>query len=399
MAGRSTGMPSVVMGVAEARTKVKETMQSRADVVIIGAGVIGCSTAYHLAKLGVSDVAVVEMDEVGSGTSSKSASMLSLQFHDELTIRMAQYSYQRYMHFEEEFDTSIDFKKIGWLSVATEETADELREGAELLHSLGVRTDLLSPDDVKAIYPEANVEDVALGTLGPDDGPFDPHMIMWGYLNKARRNGAKLYQDARATGLEVRNGRVEGVVTNRGTIATGTVVNAAGPWAMEVGKWVGVKVPIINLARSIIVTGPFPQIPPDRPLIEDVAAAWYVRHEVESMLMGMGMVPVEDPDDVQFTSEFMDEMIDVAVHRVPVLERASLLTWWTGVRPMTPDDQPILGPVPGVDGFILNAGWNGAGIILSPIAGQLAAEIIVEGQASTMDATPLSIERFAGDPV
>ena len=372
-------------------------MQATADVVIIGAGVIGCSTAYHLARVGITDVVVVEMDQVGSGSSSKSASMLSLQFcSDELSARMAKRSYARYMEFEEEVGVPIDFNKTGWLSLATEESAEHLRRGAEMLQSLDIRTDVLTPEEIKQQYPEINTEDIVLGTWGPDDGPFDPHMITWGYINKARDMGVKLCQGTRATDIRVRKGRVEGVVTDEGFVATGTVVNAGGPWAIEIGRWAGVEIPILNLARSIVVTGPFPDIPSSRPFVEDVTAEWYYRPEGPGILMGMGKSPAHTLD-VPFRMEVVYEMLDVAAHRVPILMNASFLTGWTGVRPMTHDDRPILGPVPSVQGLLLNCGWGGTGIIQAPMAGQLMAEYVSNGHTSTMDTDPFRIERFEGE--
>jgi len=370
-----------------------------ADVVIIGAGVIGCSTAYHLARAGITDVAVVEMDQVGSGSSGKSASMLSLQFcTDELIARMAKYSYDRYMRFEEEIGVSIDFKRIGWVSLATEESAEYLLESARLLQSLGIRTDVLSPEEVRRRYPEINVEDIVVATYGPDDGSFDPHMIMWGYIGKAREKGVRLYQGVRATDIRVRKGHVEGVVTDEGFVATGVVVNAGGPWAVEIGRWVGVEVPIINSVRSIVVTGPFPHIPSTWPFFEDVTAEWYFRPEGPGILMGMGSSPTDELE-VPLDLERVSAMVETAMHRVPVLERASMLTGWTGIRPMTLDDRPILGPVPSVEGFILNCGWGGAGIIQAPIAGQLVAEYISDGRSSTMDLRPFLVGRFEGKVV
>jgi sarcosine oxidase subunit beta len=346
--------------------------------------------------MGVTDVLVLEMDQVGSGSSGKSASMLSLQFcADELSARMAKHSYARYMQFEEEIGVSIDFKRTGWVSLATQESADHLRRGAEMLQSLGIRTDILTPEDIRDRYPEVNTEDIVLGTWGPDDGPFDPHMIMWGYLGRAREMGVKLHQGVRATGIRVRKGRVTGVVTDDGVVATDVVVNAGGPWAIEIGRWAGVEIPIVNSARSILVTGPFPDIPSDRPFIEDLTVEWYYRPEGPGVLMGMGSSPTEKLD-VPFDFETVEEMIDTAVHRVPVLEQATMLTGWTGIRPMTLDDRPILGPVDSVDGFIVNGGWGGTGIIQAPIAGQLVAELVSNGCTSTMDIRPFSVDRFDG---
>lgn len=369
-------------------------MRQTADVVIIGAGVIGCSTAYHLARLGVTDIVVLERDQVGSGSSGKSAAMLSLQFFtDELNARMALYSYNRYMRFQEEVGTPTGFRKTGWLSLATAETADSVRRSAALLQSLSIHTELLSPEEIRYRYPSLRTDDLVLGAWGPDDGVVDPHMIMWGYLTWARGKGVELQQGVRATGIRVRAGRVEGVETSAGFIAAPVVVNAAGPWAVEVARWVGVEIPLLNLARNIVVTGPFPFIPADWPFVDDLTAEWYMRREGPGVLMGMGKIPT-DTLEPAFRMEFLEPILDAAIHRMPVLQKATFQTGWTGIRPLTPDDLPILGPVPQVDGFILNCGWGGQGIIQAPIAGQLAAELIVYGQAMTMSLEPFRIERF-----
>ncbi len=371
-------------------------LPTSADIVIVGAGVIGCSTAYHLARLGVTSVSVVEMGQPGSGSTSKSASMLSLQFcWDELSVRMARYSYARYMQFEAEMGVPIDFKRTGWLSLATAESATRLLANARLLQSLGVATDILSPEEIRARYPEINVEDVVVGTWGPDDGPFDPHMIVWGYLKRATGLGARVHQGVRATGIELRSGRVVGVHTDHGTIATATVINAGGPWAGEIGRWAGIEIPLRNAKRTIVVTGPLPALPTDRPFVEDVTTEWYYRPEGDGVLMGMGHDPASSPDDTATRPEMIDAMVEVGVHRVPLLAHATLLTAWTGVRPLTADGLPILGPVADVPGLVLNCGWGGMGIILAPIAGQLAAEAVVHGRGLTMDLQPFSLHRFA----
>ncbi|MDW8319018.1 MAG: FAD-dependent oxidoreductase [Anaerolineae bacterium] len=367
-----------------------------ADVVVIGAGVIGCSTAYHLARLGIASVAVVEMGQPGSGSTSRSASMLSLQFcADALSLRMARYSYDRYMQFEEEMGVPIDFKRTGWLTLAGADAADRLRAQAALLQSQGVATEVLTPDEVRRRYPLLRVEDLAVATWGPDDGPFDPHAIVWGYVKRAGALGARFYPGVRATSIEVQGGRAVGVHTDHGFIPAAAVVNAAGPWAAEVGRWVGLDIPLRNRVRTILVTGPLPAVPPDHPFVEDLSAEWYFRPEGEGVLMGMGQEPAQAPDDTATRPHVVDAMIEVAAHRVPALADATLLTVWSGVRPLTPDGLPILGPAPGVDGLYLNAGWGGVGIIQAPIAGQLAAEAIVCGRGVTMDLGPFRLGRFA----
>jgi len=162
---------------------------------------------------------------------------------------------------------------------------------------------------------------------------------------------------------------------------------------IEIGRWAGIDIPILNLARGIWVTGPFPEIPSSSPFVEDMTAEWYYRPEGAGVLMGMGKKP-GDELEVKMTYEMMEKIIEAGIHRVPVLEKASVLTSWVGVRPMTPDDRPILGPVPYLDGFILNCGWGGTGIIQAPIAGQLVAEYINDGHTTTLDISPLGINRF-----
>jgi sarcosine oxidase subunit beta len=297
------------------------------------------------------------------------------------------------MQFEEELGVSIDFKRTGWLSLATKESADSLQRNAKLLQSLDVKTEVLKPGEIKEQYPEINTEDLVLATWGPDDGPFDPHMIMWGYIKRASEMGVRLYEGVKGTGIDIQKGKVEGVITEKGFVSTGVVVNAGGPWAIEIGRWAGVEIPIINLARGILVTGPVPEIPSARPFVEDVTVEWYYRPEGPGVLMGMGTIPTEKVD-VQISYEMMDVMIRAAVHRVPLLEKTSVLKAWAGVRPMTLDDHPILGPVSSVDGLILNCGWGGTGIIQAPIAGQLVAEYVNSRTTSTMNIEPLRIERF-----
>ena len=369
-------------------------MKLSADVVIIGAGVIGCSTAYHLTKLGITDIAILEMEQIGAGTSSKSASMLSLQFgSDALLARMARYSYQRYMDFEAELGTPTDFRKTGWISIAKGEKADELRKNAEMLNSLQIRTEILPAHEIKHLYPELYTDDLDMGIYGPDDGPFDPHMIMWGYIKRATEKGAKLYQGEIARGLRIQNGRVTGVKTDSGTVTTQTVINAAGPWARKVAGWANVEIPLTNKVRTIVMTGPLPDIPTNRPFVEDENVEWYFRPETGGVLMGMGNVPT-DAAETQLDNEMVNNIIDYAIQRVPVLKKASLLTAWSGVRPLTVDGRPIFGKVPGVEGFLLNAGWGGVGIIQSPVAGQLMAELVRDGVTSTFESNELGLERF-----
>lgn len=366
-----------------------------ADVVVIGAGAVGSSTAYHLAKAGVKSIILLDMGKAGSGTSGKSASIFTLQLSSLLNIQMGIYSYHRLMGFEEEFDINIDFKKTGFLSLATEETVPLLLKRVQLLRSLNVKTEILQTSEVEAQYPELNINDISIATWAPDDGKFDPYQVIQGYIKKSREKGVKIYEDVKVIGISTANNKVIGVSTNQGFIHTNMVVNAAGPWAIEIGRLVGIDVPIINSARSIVVTAPFDRIPSNRPCIEDMTNEWYYRPESRGFLMGMGASPTAEID-IEFNDETLMEMIRVATYRVPVFEEAGFLTGWTGVRPMTPDDLPIVGPVSAIDGFLLNCGWGGEGIMQSPLAGQLIAELVTNSPKLPFHIGDFNMERFKG---
>jgi sarcosine oxidase subunit beta len=266
-----------------------------------------------------------------------------------------------------------------------------------MLSALGIPTEILSPDEVKRLYPELNTDDIEVGSWGPDDGPFDPHMIMWGYMKRAIEKGVKLYQGEKACGLRFENGRITGVETGSGLVATGTAINAAGPWAQEVGNWANIHIPLTNKVRTIVMTSPLPDIPPDRPFVEDETAEWYFRPETGGVLMGMGNVPAKAPE-TGLDNEMVNRIVDYAFHRAPVLEKASMLTAWSGVRPLTQDGRPIFGAVPGREGFLLNVGWGGFGIIQAPVAGQLMAELIHDGHTSTFATKDFGLQRFAIRP-
>jgi sarcosine oxidase subunit beta len=342
--------------------------------------------------MGLKEVVVVEMGQVGSGASSKTASMFTLHLSDDLSIRMAKVSQARYAEFEEEVGESIHFKSNGYLAISTHDTSSHLEAQTQLQQSLGVKTELLSPKDIASLCPELNIEDVSLGAWGPDDGTFEPHAVIWGYMRRAREMGVVLHQGVRATDIIVSGDRVAGVKTTEGSIRTRLVINAAGPWAVEVGKWADIAIPIINSKRSIAVTGPFALSNPRTPCIEDMTTEWYFRPEGPGVLMGMGASPTTDLDS-RFTFDILHSILEAAVHRVPRLASASILTGWTGIRPMTLDNHPILGPVPGIEGLVLNCGWGGEGVMLAPVAGQIIAEYICAVQPH-FDMDSFRIERF-----
>lgn len=367
-------------------------MKNRAEVVIIGGGIQGTSAAYHLANKGVRDIVLVEADMIGSGSSSRSAAMILLQMSRETTIRLSQEAFPEYLNFQDEFGVDSGYKPTGYLHVATRDVAEELKRQVDLQREMGVPSEILSPEDLKRLVPAVNLDDIVFGSICWKDGMIDPHSVMQAYVRQARQMGAQIEEKVEATSIVVENHRVVAVETTAGRIATSVVVNAAGPRARQVGEWVGLKLPITNYKRTIFVTKPFDAIPDNYPFVMDLAAEWYFRKEGKGILMGMG-TEESSSYEPQLEWEFLDLMTQHALHRAPVLANARVMKGWAGLRPLTPDDCPLLGPVEGIEGYINDCGWGGHGVMHAPIGGRLTAEWIADGKAS-MALTPLLLSRF-----
>ncbi len=367
-------------------------MKPTADVVIIGGGIQGTSVAYHLAKQRIHNVVLVEADIIGSGSSGRSAAMILLQMSRELTIRLSQESFKEYLHFEEEFGADIGYKPIGYLNLATDAGADELRRQVDLQRRMDVPVETMTPDDIARLVPSVNTDDVVFGSICWQDGVIDPHSVMQAYAQHARRMGVEIDEKVEATGIVLDGKRVGGVQTTAGFISTPLVVNAAGPRAGQVAAWVGVDLPIRNFKRTIFITDRFDEVPENTPFVMDLSVEWYFRKEGKGILMGMGL-EASTTFEPQLEWEFLDTMIQHALHRAPILANARVMRGWAGLRPLTPDDYPILGPVDGISGYVNACGWGGHGVMHAPIGGQLVAEWISTGK-TTLELTPFLAARF-----
>ena len=366
-----------------------------ADVVVIGGGVMGASTAYHLARKGVSRVVLVEREAFfGQGSTGRCAGGVRYQFATEVNIRLSQASLPMLERFKEETGVDAGYRPIGYLFFLTrEEDVERFRQAVALQHRLGVATEWLSGDEVRRRLPFMRLDDVLAGTFHAKDGLADPHSVVQGYVQAARRLGVLPLTETEVTGIQVQGGRVRAVETNRGVIQTPVVVNAAGPWAGRIGRMVGLDIPITPLRRQWLTTTPLPDLPADFPFVIDFAQALYFHPEGRGVLTGMSN-PHEKPGFfLNVDPEWEMVHMEAAMQRLPMLEQAGVVARVAGLYEVTPDAHPIIGPTE-VQGFYVCAGFSGHGFMHGPVAGLLTAEFIVDGKAHTVDVSMLDLARF-----
>ncbi len=368
-----------------------------AQVVVIGGGVMGASTAYHLALRGVRDVVLLESQSFfGQGATGKCAGGIRYQFSTAINVRLSLLSLPMLDRFEEETGQAIDLRKIGYLLLATtERNITEFRRNVALQHSLGVPTEWLDGDEVRRRVPQLAAGDVLAATFHAGDGLADPNGVVAGYVIAARRQGVRLFTDAPVTGIETAGGRVTAVRTPHGRIACETVVNAAGPWAGPVGALAGVELPIVPVRRQMLTTTALPTLDPEFPFVIDFNQSLYFHREGDGLLTGMSNPHQLPGFDESVDDEWNLTHLEAAVSRLPLLSDAGVRTRWAGLYEVTPDAHPIIGGVPGLAGFYVVAGFSGHGFMHGPAAGLLLSEIILDGRAHSLDIAQLGYDRFA----
>lgn len=366
-----------------------------AEVVVIGGGVMGASTAYHLAERGVNDIVLLEKEQFfGTGATGRCAGGVRYQFSTEVNILLSLVSLPMLERFEEEFGQAIDYRQVGYLMLLTnEKDLETFRRNVELQHSLGVMTEWLDGDEVRRRVPVLNADDVIAATNYPKDGIVDPNGVVMGYINAGQRLGIRALTEVAAEGIIVESGKITGVETTSGTISTPNVVNATGPWAGLIGQMAGVPIPVTPLRRQWLTTTALPDLPSDFPFVIDFGKSLYFHQEGEGLLTGMS-----NPDEEPGFSQNIDpdwELVhmEAAIERLPLLEQAGMTSRLAGLYENTPDAHPIYGKTP-VEGFCVITGFSGHGFMHGPISGKLMAEIILDGQASTVDVSMLDLARF-----
>jgi len=394
-------------------------MTETADVVIIGSGIVGSSVAYHLAQAGCTNVLVLEREaHQGKGSTGKSMGGVRAQFSTPVNIQMSKYSIDFFSKFDEVVGHPADYRAHGYLFCATNEKhLAYLKANKERQNALGVtNVEWVTPPDIVKMVPQLRVDDILGGTFCPTDGFVDPHSVMMGFMLNAREKGVRLWLDTQVTGIDVEcgdssplskaqtsqrtpkgEGSITGVHTSRGFISTRVVVNAAGAWAAQIAEMAGAELPVEPLRRQLVPTEPFDQLPQRFPMVIDMSTGFHFRREGKGILLAWND-PKETPGfKTEFDTTFVEKILTRAASRVPVLAEAGVnpRRAWAGLYEMTPDHHAIIGPAPNVEGLYFVNGFSGHGVMHSPASGRVAADLVLQGHSDLIDASQLSVKRFA----
>jgi len=383
-----------------------QTLPSHAQVVVIGAGVVGASVAYHLAALGCRDVLLLERAKIGSGTTWHAAGNMETYRADPLIGEMIRYAVEFYPRLEAETGQALGWRQSGRVMFTVEPERLPVYRGLPALgRARGIEIEYLTPRQVVEKLPIVSEKGIVGGAWIPSDGRINPTDLAVALARGSKLKGARIFEDTPVTGLTLRNGRISSVETEAGTIQCETVVIAAGLWSPTLGRMIGVRLPQHAVQHLYILTKPIEHVARDMPLFISYDERLYGREDVGGLLVGffdsnaIPISPADLPRDFSFglldsNWDQVERNMKVALARFPVLEKAEIRTLLNGPESFTPDMQMLLGEAPTVQGCFIATGMNSSGIALSAAAGKLTAEWIVEGRPS-LDTTRLDIRRFA----
>jgi sarcosine oxidase subunit beta len=373
-----------------------------ASVVVIGAGIVGCSVAYHLAVRGCRDVIVLEKAETEvTGSTARSAAGVRHQFANEVNIRLSLYSIERLRRFREEVGGESGLKQPGYLLLVSDPVRWlQYRDSVALQNSLGVQSRVLTSAEALAMMPGGNVDGVIGATYCAEDGHCDPHGVAMGYVAAAMRAGVQLQRATPAIRIRREGDRVVAVDTPSGSIACDVVVNAAGPWAGKVGRLAGLDVPVRPFRRCIYMTEPVPEMP-GFPFTIDTESGFYARKEGDKLLIGQSNEAEPSSESVAVDWDWLETVLENGARRFPFLADLGIVrrNCWAGLYEITPDHMPVLGRHPELSNYVDASGFSGHGVMHSPATGMLIAEEILDGRAHTIDIDELRIGRFGSHGV
>jgi len=383
-----------------------EAFPTHKQVVIIGGGIIGCSVAYHLTKLGWTDVVIVERKTLTSGTTWHAPGLVGQLRATANITKLAQYTSKLYAGLEEETGQATGFQQTGSISIATNnERFEELKRGVSMARVFNLEVDLKTPQELAKYWPLMNMDDVLGGVYLPGDGQTNPVDTTMALAKGAKMRGAEIFEETRVTGILQKNGVATGVSTDKGDIKAEFVVNCTGMWGRELGKMAGVNVPLHAAEHFYFVTEHMEGMVKGAPTLRDMDGCTYYKEDSGQLVVG-AFEPVAKPwgmkripKDFSFDTLSNDQnqmlpIFDMAIHRIPKLDTTGIKLFLTGPESFTPDDRYILGEAPELRNFFVTAGFNSIGIQSAGGAGKVLAEWIVKGR-QPMDLWDVDIRRFA----
>ncbi|MBO8154462.1 FAD-binding oxidoreductase [Thermovirga sp.] len=367
--------------------------RNTADVAIIGGGVHGCSVAWHLAKEGLK-VVLFERDYLSSGGSGRSAAGIRQQFGTEVNCKLALYNLEKFPVLQEEleYEADLEYDPSGYLWIAySESQLEQLKKNVELQNSLGINSKILTPEEIKEVAPGLNTEGMIGASWNEKDGHINPHTLTFAYADAAKRLGAVIHTQTPVTGLEVQAEKVVGVKTSKGDWDVGCVVCAAGPWSVEVAKWIGLDVPIVPERHQILITEPIERMKHPMTLCLD-DGSYFKQCPNGTFMLGWGNPNEKKDTSFESSWEFLLEVSRRVLAKMPCLSGVRVVRQWTGPYDITPDQQAIVGATP-VEGFYLDCGWSGHGLQFAPSIGRIMSEIVV-GKDPFIDVSVFRFTRF-----
>jgi sarcosine oxidase subunit beta len=375
-----------------------------ADIVILGAGVMGASIAFHLAQRGAGKVVVIDKDHVASGGSGRSSALVRMHYSFPQEVELALISLRMFQNWQEIVGAAGDFRRTGFVRIVAPNEMARLRLNVEMQRKLGVVVELIGRQELQELEPDWVVDDVELAAYEPDAGYGDGAGVAGDFLSRAREMGVTYLSRMEATSIAVSDGRVRGVVTDRGEISAPVVISATGPWTRPLFQQAGYDLPIECELHQVAILITPPDMKGGGCACIDSGTATYFRSDgQDKFLVGdfYGKRGV-DPDNFpqRAADESLEEIIERACRRIPKLASAEVMRGVTGVYDMTPDSRPLLGEIPGIDGLYVCAGFSGMGFKISPAIGLVMSELVLDGRSKTVDIGAFRPQRFAeGQPI
>ncbi len=369
-------------------------LPDHASVVVVGGGVIGTSIAFHLAEAGVTDVLVLERDELGSGSTCRAAGGVRAQFSDELNIALGARSLDAFTRFRHRPGQEIDLHQVGYLFLlSTEEDVASFERDVALQNRLGVTTRMIDVGEARRLSPLIATDGLLAAAYSPDDGHCTPESVVLGYARAARGFGATLRTGTTVLDIETRSDRVTAVVTDQGTVATGAVVCAAGAWSASVGDMVGVDLPVTPVRRQVMFTEPMPDLPANVPFTIDFSTSFYFHREGGGLLFGMSDPAQEPGFHLGYSDDWLPRIGAAIEARAPRLLDVGLSPGWAGLYEVTPDHNAIIGQADTPAGFFYATGFSGHGFLQAPAVGEVVRDLYLDREPF-VDIRPLSTRRF-----